>query len=75
MANAIRFDQRIVGHAPHAGIDLALQISSELTGWEDSGDTFTRNDENGTAVWTSTVAIGEATFQAVRLSATRLLEP
>jgi hypothetical protein len=57
------------------GIDLALQTSSELTGWEDGGDRFARSDANGLAIWTSTVAIGEAAFQAIRLAATRLLAP
>jgi hypothetical protein len=69
---------RLVVRTPFANsedIDLALQVSSELKGWRDSGDAFTRSDANGMVVWTSTAVIGEAPFQAIRLSATRRQAP
>ena len=60
-------------------IDLTLQTSSELRGWEDGGDGFIQAEEAAgegrLSVWTSKAAIGETTFQAIRLSATRLPAP
>ena len=60
-------------------IDLALQTSSELRGWEDASEGFIQAEEAAgegrLSVWTSKAAIGETTFQAIRLSATRLPAP
>jgi hypothetical protein len=54
---------------------VTLQLSNDLESWENANQSFNRSDETvagqRSAIWTSTVPVGDVGFEALRISVSR----